>query len=503
MPMLVLTAITTALLVRSYHLREARFAALFIGLYVLMFFIEWMRMMLPIDYSFWIHHGLTGTLTVLTLGIIAHSAYLIIEPHRTITMRFTPWIFYIPVMAQPLYIWGIYELFGTQYIDINGWYYVQHPLYSYVLNPFMLVYLLMMFALMYHGAKTAPTLQRKNLCRWFMVNIVVLVVASLAFSEVFRQNPIVPDPIILVIFYTSLVYAVGMLLHEFSPSLAQRYHSVVNLSPVGILVLQSDGVVKEINRAAERILAITTNAQIIDAFRYDERHVIDEIYEQLKQTEYLEDVAFMYHHPTEQRTYELLVNIQKLIIDNRVHYTVTVRDVTTEREQQRINHKLAYFDSLTGLHNRAYFQKNVVEKFDQYPYAAIVLSDLNFFKHINDTHGHAIGDEVLQFTANLFRTHTEEYIDVVRLGGDEFLFFIADARILKMNELLDDLQQCFQENIFQKDDVVLQIVPSFGYAARKEGRQSYEELFRQADENMYIHKRTIKKLHAQMDKHLR
>lgn len=133
-PMLILTAITTALLVRSYHLREARIAAIFIGIYVCMFFIEWMRMMLPIEYSFWVHHVLTGTLTVFTLGIIAHSAYLIIENHRTITLRFVPWIFYIPTFCQPLYIWVVYELFGTQYIDVNGWYYVQHPLYSYVLK---------------------------------------------------------------------------------------------------------------------------------------------------------------------------------------------------------------------------------------------------------------------------------------------------------------------------------------------------------------------------------
>lgn len=105
-------------------------------------------------------------------------------------------------------------------------------------------------------------------------------------------------------------------------------------------------------------------------------------------------------------------------------------DITATKEAElRMTH-MAYHDALTGLPNRAMFQEHLelaLARARRHDHAvAVLFLDLDAFKPINDTHGHAVGDEVLQHVAARVRSVVRETDLVARQGGDEFLVLLAD-----------------------------------------------------------------------------
>ena len=110
-----------------------------------------------------------------------------------------------------------------------------------------------------------------------------------------------------------------------------------------------------------------------------------------------------------------------------INCLLTKAHVTYEKEKEELAFK-ARHDALTGLHNResglAVFRENI----NEYPQrvAALIVLDLDRFKHINDTYGHPIGDAVLiEVSKRLIRANRSRDI-VARLGGDEFLIGLTD-----------------------------------------------------------------------------
>ncbi|MET7653401.1 GGDEF domain-containing protein [Streptomyces sp. NPDC005486] len=98
-----------------------------------------------------------------------------------------------------------------------------------------------------------------------------------------------------------------------------------------------------------------------------------------------------------------------------VHGGLLVRRLATARR-----------DPLTGLHTRAGWTTRAEHLLDRHPAALVVLIDLDDFKNINDTHGHAAGDAVLTATARRLR-HWCGHGIAARLGGDEFAAIVSDS----------------------------------------------------------------------------
>jgi|GEM_PF-6429495 len=97
------------------------------------------------------------------------------------------------------------------------------------------------------------------------------------------------------------------------------------------------------------------------------------------------------------------------------------RDVTLrQRYEQQIEY-LALRDPLTGLHNRRHLEQEFAAFAERNPHFAALLIDLDNFKLINDTDGHAVGDELLRVLAQRLRRSVSAGCMLVRLGGDEFL----------------------------------------------------------------------------------
>lgn len=126
----------------------------------------------------------------------------------------------------------------------------------------------------------------------------------------------------------------------------------------------------------------------------------------------------------------------KDIFGNHFGYFLICVDVTREKElQDKILHN-ANTDFLTGLYNRRYFYKEV-HNINIYDNIAFVYFDLDFFKTINDTYGHQVGDEALKLMSTLLKQEFPQDL-IVRLGGDEFL--IAFSLKKDANEIVPEIK---------------------------------------------------------------
>ncbi|MEE9411982.1 MAG: EAL domain-containing protein [Methylococcales bacterium] len=156
--------------------------------------------------------------------------------------------------------------------------------------------------------------------------------------------------------------------------------------------------------------------------------------------------------------------------------------------------KLAYYDKLTGLSNRAYllkqFKKIVNHAQDNRKQFAVLFLDLDRFKSINDTLGHHFGDEVLIEVSRRLEACVRKNDFVARLGGDEFVILLTEGRQLGSScfESAQTIAQKILDSIkqpFVVDGHELKIGTSIGAAVYPENGHSLETLLQNADAAMY------------------
>ncbi len=162
------------------------------------------------------------------------------------------------------------------------------------------------------------------------------------------------------------------------------------------------------------------------------------------------------------------------------------------RENERQLQALAHTDALTGLANRLLFDARLQQSMQHarrnHGRIALLLVDLDHFKAINDSYGHAIGDEVLRAAAERFRSTVREVDTVARLGGDEFAIVLTG---LGSGADAEHMAQKIVTNLGEPMRVLgmpLEVGVSVGVALFASGDLSPAELLRRADQAMYAAK---------------
>lgn len=160
--------------------------------------------------------------------------------------------------------------------------------------------------------------------------------------------------------------------------------------------------------------------------------------------------------------------------------------------QNQLEYQL-YHDNLTDLYNREYFEI-VFEKYDQQINTpiSIIICDLDELKYVNDHYGHKAGDRLIKETATLLKQFTSEKVMAARLGGDEFAIILIETTIEEVEELV--YQISIQMEKHNENAINLRISLSIGHAFANHSKGIMEELFSQADNNMYKNKAERKKL---------
>lgn len=130
--------------------------------------------------------------------------------------------------------------------------------------------------------------------------------------------------------------------------------------------------------------------------------------------------------------------------------------------------KMAFFDSLTGLPNRRYFDQ-VLQKeismssrlgYDSY----LIMLDIDLFKNINDMYGHPIGDELLVEIGRLLSENIRKYDTLCRLGGEEFLLLLPQTTREEALVVAEKLRYVLEAHAFCIKDYIIHTTASFGVA---------------------------------------
>ena len=126
---------------------------------------------------------------------------------------------------------------------------------------------------------------------------------------------------------------------------------------------------------------------------------------------------------------------ERFITGSATDFMERLADVLAVCIENAINHerikRLGLVDPLTGLNNRRYFDARLTEEIGQArrtgrPLACLFL-DIDHFKQVNDTHGHGVGDRVLQIVANTLKSQMRLNDVLARMGGEEFAVLLADT----------------------------------------------------------------------------
>jgi diguanylate cyclase (GGDEF)-like protein/PAS domain S-box-containing protein len=197
-----------------------------------------------------------------------------------------------------------------------------------------------------------------------------------------------------------------------------------------------------------------------------------------------------YRVKTRDGEYKWFMSRGKAVVDeegNLARSAGSITDITERKQYMEKIHHLAYYDSLTGLPNRAYIMNELQERLD--PCAAgsgsAFFIDVDNFKVINDTHGHSFGDRMLVEIARRLDALTSQHLTPSRLGGDEFLVLSANtAGNAEVLELGDIILALFKEAV-SIDNVSFHITCSIGVAVYPRDGQTVEEILKHADLAMY------------------
>jgi diguanylate cyclase (GGDEF)-like protein len=171
---------------------------------------------------------------------------------------------------------------------------------------------------------------------------------------------------------------------------------------------------------------------------------------------------------------------------------VVIALAETIRRSRGALERLALYDSLTGLPNRVLFAERLQRALDapaQPAGLALLLLDLDRFKEVNDTFGHAMGDRLLKQVAERFGHALRGSDLIARLGGDEFALLLPDTDAPRASHLAERLLD-FLERPFQIDDQAVAIGASIGIALAPQHGTDSQTLLQHADVAMYVAKRS-------------
>jgi diguanylate cyclase (GGDEF)-like protein len=155
--------------------------------------------------------------------------------------------------------------------------------------------------------------------------------------------------------------------------------------------------------------------------------------------------------------------------------------------------RLATTDGLTGLLNHRAFQARADEALAQarrYGRAcAVMLTDVDHFKSVNDTYGHPVGDLVLKGVAQILREKARDTDLVARYGGEEFAVIMPETDGKGALVIAERIREAVQAKVFQSEVGPLQVTISVGIAAVPANGSAKQELIDLADQCLYFAKR--------------
>ena len=183
--------------------------------------------------------------------------------------------------------------------------------------------------------------------------------------------------------------------------------------------------------------------------------------------------------------YNVQIIIKKILLPEREYFVAIITDITQQVIIQKQLKNLATTDCLTGIYNRhkanQILDEEIIRQNRYQGTFTLMMLDIDYFKLVNDTYGHNVGDSVLQELSKLILHNTRQSDKFARWGGEEFIIVLPETTSKDSLIFAKKLRKIIENHSFSQ---VPQITVSIGVCIFKE-KDTKEELLQKTDEALY------------------
>jgi len=196
-------------------------------------------------------------------------------------------------------------------------------------------------------------------------------------------------------------------------------------------------------------------------------------------------VQFLFNFvDTEERAERLRQNVEKAR-----HYLRETLPVLHAKRLAQSLHEMATRDALTGLYNRRFLESNINPLIASIrrrkSQLGVLMCDMDYFKQVNDEHGHEVGDFILSSLASILQSCVRESDMVVRYGGEEFLVLLTDCQEGNAVQVAEKIREAVEKHQFRTQGICLRKTLSIGVSEFPNDTGAFWEGVKFADVALY------------------
>ncbi|MFP4365266.1 MAG: diguanylate cyclase [Spirochaetia bacterium] len=262
-----------------------------------------------------------------------------------------------------------------------------------------------------------------------------------------------------------------------------------------LIAVDKDGVISAVNNAAEQMFIYKEEEMIGKKIEMLVPEAKREIHEEHRnrymrnpKTRKMGRGMYLSGIKKYGKEFPVEIGLNTINSESGIAVIALITDITERLRADQMLEKAALTDALTGIGNRRSFKQflDVEEsrtKRGGTPYS-IVMCDIDYFKQVNDSYGHAAGDQVLKSVAKLLVNNTRGADTVARWGGEEFIILLPETGNQGAAALAEKLRLLIDAEIIHTDVGVVSVTMSFGTAQKKKP-EAPEDVISRADKNLY------------------
>lgn len=321
-------------------------------------------------------------------------------------------VFVLSLFLVLVNILSVASLFSTsEFIEGNPFHYPVYNINYYVTLSVAIIIMCLYIPILKYSLKNSPTTQYAKMYKILLGGVYFSIGWHIVFGY-FPWSILPPYPYIYSGVIWSYFLIVAMYRYDFIENYDSRYEKLFERNPDAIFLIAKESLqIVNVNPAAQKMLK---------KFKLNPEILIEAVPEDvLHQIEY-DTPTNLYAVPFKKKYY-FNIFTDYVYIDGTIHYLIIAHDATERVHQLLQIEKLAYYDALTKVPNRRYFDQQFMESQSEHSELVIALIDLDYLKKLNDLYGHHVGDEAICKAANILKTSTKSFGFVGRIGGDEFI----------------------------------------------------------------------------------
>ena len=274
----------------------------------------------------------------------------------------------------------------------------------------------------------------------------------------------------------------------------RQLRTIIDSAPVPIVVTRlSDGEVLFANTVATSFFGADRRKRSYAGDFYVDPAARQELASRLERDGRVENFETRYRTGSDSEPWVLL-NARTIVYAGEKAVLSSFIDITEQKATEARLKELASVDPLTGVANLRYFMERA-----QYDLARIwryggalslMLLDVDHFKRVNDSFGHAAGDQVLRGMAAVCRETLRDSDLVGRIGGEEFAIVLPETPVDGAVGVAERIRHLVEDAHFGYDDKLIDVTVSIGVAGCGREGETVEELMKRADVALYDAKRS-------------